>query len=304
MGIQTTATQNSEQFKTQTVKKEEPKKSQNPEKSDEMVIEINPSLIIGIIIGVVLLIGVVFIFTRPGTIKAPETFEESLVDVTVSMADGYTKGLDEAKIKIIEYSDYECPYCKYFATAINPQTSQTTGIAIVKQIESEFVDTKKIQYIYKPYSAVPSHSPAFVNEAVGAQCAAGQNKFWEFHEATFTSTRTNGLGIDGKGSDEGALANIAELVGINRQSFIDCYKKRDMSIINKTNDSVNSSIKPAFDKTGQTIGTPLFVICVANENNQCVGKAFTGALPIDNFRQVISILDPTIVQTTQPAPSK
>lgn len=302
MGIQTTATQTSDQFKAQIPAKENPQKSKISADTEEKVIEINPSIIIGIILGAIVLVGLFLLFNR-NTTQAPETFEDALVDVQFPLTSNYKKGSDEAGLVIAEFSDYECPYCKYFATGIDPSSNQVLGKSIESQLISEFVDTGVAQYIYSPYSAVPSHSPAFVNNVVAAQCANVQGKFWEYHEQLYSRTRLNGLGIDGNRSEESSLVSLAESLGLNKDDFLSCYKKRDTSVINSSNDLVSKYIQPAIERSGQYIGTPFFVVCKRNEENQCVGKAFTGALPIDSFKQVISIVDPSVVQTTQPAPT-
>jgi protein-disulfide isomerase len=84
---------------------------------------------------------------------------------------GFTLGTDSATIEIVEYSDFECPYCAQFAAVQMPT------------IKEQLVETGRVRWRYRdfplpshPYSRLASHA---------AHCAAEQNRFWEMHDQLF-----------------------------------------------------------------------------------------------------------------------
>lgn len=96
---------------------------------------------------------------------------ESLKQYQVSMDDDPVLGNANAPITIIEFSDYECPFCKRFY-------DQTFG-----QIKKDYIDTGKVKFIYRDYplSFHPGAEPA----AQAANCAGEQGKYWEMHDKIF-----------------------------------------------------------------------------------------------------------------------
>jgi len=77
-----------------------------------------------------------------------------------------------ARIALIEFSDFECPYCLRFSTETLPQ------------LRRDFVDSKKIAYGFRHNPIEGIHPRAF-DAALGSSCAAEQGKFWLFHDLIF-----------------------------------------------------------------------------------------------------------------------
>jgi protein-disulfide isomerase len=283
-----------------TLKTQPAETPKNPDKADEMVLEINPNIILGIIVVVIAIVIGVFVTRTPGQqIVQPATFGESLVDAKTNI-EGFSKGNENAPVTIVEYSDYECPYCKMFNTGYDPRTGLTAEKSTIKRIEETYVNTGKVKYVYKAFTAVPSHNPAFLNEHVAAICASNQGKFWEYHESLFKQTQTNGLGIDGKGALESSLVGLAKDLGLNESAFADCYKKRNVGSLNTDDSYIRSVIKPEFDKKKFALGTPFFVVCQTPKDGskECTGKAFSGAETFENIEAVINLVMPQGTKTT------
>ena len=82
----------------------------------------------------------------------------------------YYKGNKNAKVTIIEFSDFECPYCK-------------KGWEVMKEVETEYVKSGKVKIIFKhlPLSFHKNAEPA----AIASLCAGQQGKFWEYHDKIF-----------------------------------------------------------------------------------------------------------------------
>ncbi len=96
-------------------------------------------------------------------------FDPVAVDVPVGGAP--FKGPADAPVVIVEYSDFQCPYCgRAFPT--------------VQQVISEYGD--KVQFAYKHYPLTAIH-PRAQKTAEAAECARDQGKFWEFHDALFAN---------------------------------------------------------------------------------------------------------------------
>ncbi|MDO8429563.1 MAG: thioredoxin domain-containing protein [Candidatus Daviesbacteria bacterium] len=81
-------------------------------------------------------------------------------------------GNESAKVTLIEFSDYECPFCSRFHTDA------------FKQIKSEYIDTGKVKFYYRDYPLAQIH-PGAQKAAEATRCAADQGKFWEYHSLVF-----------------------------------------------------------------------------------------------------------------------
>jgi protein-disulfide isomerase len=89
---------------------------------------------------------------------------------TVAAANGAAKGPATAPIEVIEFSDFQCPYCQ----RANPT---------VTQVLKTYGDRIRFVYRHFPLGNHPNAKPA----AEASQCAAEQGKFWEYHDALFAN---------------------------------------------------------------------------------------------------------------------
>ncbi len=110
-------------------------------------------------------------------------------------------GPSKAPVTIIEFSDYQCPYCRKFHVEVLPQ------------ILSAYKD--KVRFVYRdfPLSSHPEAAPA----AEASGCAYEQGKFWEFHDKLFTGGQT--LGKD-------TYLQYASDLGLDMQQFQSCLSSR------------------------------------------------------------------------------
>jgi len=88
----------------------------------------------------------------------------------VAVGDAPLRGPADAPVKIIEFADYECPYCQQ----VNPE---------IARLEHDFEG--KVAFAFKDFP-LPMHTHA-EKTAEAARCAAAQNKFWEYHDLLFQS---------------------------------------------------------------------------------------------------------------------
>lgn len=80
-------------------------------------------------------------------------------------------GNPDAPVTIVEFSDFQCPYCRSFWLSTYPQ------------LKKDYIDTGKVKLVYRNFP-LPFHSAAMPS-AIGGQCAEDQGKFWEYHDELF-----------------------------------------------------------------------------------------------------------------------
>ena len=157
-------------------------------------------------------------------------------------------GDKNAPVTIIEFSDFQCPFCARFR-------SQTFD-----QIKSEYIDTGKVKFVYRDFpldSIHPNARPA----AEAAQCAYDQDKFWEYHDKIFENQQS--LSAEN-------YKKWATDLGLDTKKFNDCFDS------GKYKDEESKDLVDATKSGGQ--GTPYFII----------GKTpVSGAQPFANFQAAI-----------------
>jgi predicted DsbA family dithiol-disulfide isomerase len=117
-------------------------------------------------------------------------------------------GNPKAPVHIIEYGDFQCPYCLKFREETEPQ--------LIK----EYVNTGKVYFEYRTYAVI---GPESFSAAEGAYCAGDQNKFWEYHDMLFANWTGENVGDF---TDE-KLIKYAEVINLNVGQFTTCLENRD-----------------------------------------------------------------------------
>ncbi|MDD5371182.1 MAG: thioredoxin domain-containing protein [Anaerolineaceae bacterium] len=117
-------------------------------------------------------------------------------------------GDPNAPVKVIEYSDFQCPYCKQFED--DHMASLVSGL----------IATGKVYFTYLPWQIIPGTESNSAAEA--AMCAADQNKFWEYHDILFAN---QGAENSGQYTDK-RLKAYAEAVGLDMNKFNSCYSNQ------------------------------------------------------------------------------
>lgn len=115
--------------------------------------------------------------------------EDLKKEFTVSEAssdDDPIEGDSKALVTLIEFSDYECPFCKR-------HFSQT-----LSSLRKDYINSGKVKLVYRDFIAVPSHNPWATTEAIAANCAReqdGDEAYFKFHDEIFSKTKANGEGL-------------------------------------------------------------------------------------------------------------
>ncbi len=92
--------------------------------------------------------------------------------VTVGVGDLPVAGSSNAKVTLVEFSDYQCPFCGRHFT-------QTEG-----QIKKTYIDKGLVKFYYRDYPLSQIH-PGAQKAAEAVRCAGDQNKYWEYHDLVF-----------------------------------------------------------------------------------------------------------------------
>lgn len=128
----------------------------------------------------------------------------TIPDISEMDLSGYpVLGQANAPVTIVEYSDFQCPFCKRLFDEVEPQ------------IKKDYIDTGKAKMIYKNYAFLGETSTI---AAEGLWCANDQQKFWEYHEYVFSKIG----GAHGEWMTEENIAKIATDLKLNSKNFADC----------------------------------------------------------------------------------
>jgi len=182
----------------------------------------------------------------------------------IELDDDAVLGNVDAPVTIIEFSDYECPFCKKYFTDTFPQ--------IVKN----YVDTGKVKIVYRDFP-LGFHDPLATTEAMSAECArkqGGDEIYFKFHDAIFLKTNSNGNGLV---VDD--LYKIATDLGLNATDVKNCVESKEFEAEVKADFAYGSSVGIS--------GTPSFYIGKSTEGTTIKGELVVGAQPYATFQQLI-----------------
>lgn len=172
-------------------------------------------------------------------------------------ANDNTMGDPNAPVTIIEYSDFQCPYCLRFYQQIEPDI-------ITKEVAQG-----RVRFIYRSMGDfIGSES---LNAAEAAYCAGEQNRFWDYHDMLFANWQGENVGS----FTSERLTKFAEVLGLDVDAFRSClqsHKYRARAMQDKQ-DGFAAGVR----------GTPSFVI-IAPDGSQ---RLLEGALPYEEFRKAI-----------------
>jgi protein-disulfide isomerase len=159
-------------------------------------------VVIVVIIGLGLLFRSIQSLTRASAVsllKPTQFTAQRIVDPRLSRIASTTAtwGNPEAKIVIIEFGDFQCPYCQ-------------SEFSIIREVMQQYQD--KIFFIWRHFPIIDAHSEA-LEAAEASVCAQIQGKFWPFHDKLFANQ------VDLSST---SLLAYAEQVGLNTKTFINC----------------------------------------------------------------------------------
>ena len=180
--------------------------------------------------------------------------------VEISLDNDPIRGDPNAPITIVEFSDFQCPFCARFHVQTLPPLLE------------EYIDTGKVNLVYRDFPIQSIH-PNALPAAVAAECANEQGKYWDYHDALFE--QQSGWSRLDSNSAIAAFSQYATDIGLEKQQFDSCLET------GKYLEEVQGDLSDGRDY--DVTGTPAFFI----GNEQIGFVKLNGAQPFDSFQQVI-----------------
>ena len=183
-----------------------------------------------------------------------------LQPIKISLDDDPIRGNPDAPITIVEFSDYQCPFCARFY-------AQTLPLLL-----EEYIDEGKVNLVYRDFPVQRIH-PNALAAAAAAECADDQGKYWEYHDTLFE--KQNAWAKLDSNSAISTFSQFATEIELEQQQFDNCLKS------GKYLEEVQADFSDG--KNYQVTGTPGFFI-----GNEDIGFVkIIGAKPYDAFKKVI-----------------
>jgi protein-disulfide isomerase len=164
---------------------------------------------IGAIVAVVVVLLALIIIPSVQKAANPAGDFVRITPQSLSTANGTFLGDPNAKVKIDLFEDFQCSACAVYAKEIEPQ------------VISQIVDPALAYYEFHQYPFMDDRSAEKSSDrsALASECAAEQNRFWDFKNIAFA----NQTGIQGQFSDV-RLEAFAESLGLNMEEFNSCFQ--------------------------------------------------------------------------------
>jgi protein-disulfide isomerase len=223
-----------------------------------------------VMIGFVILGAVLLVFAVVWPQLRPIAEVVAVDPGTHPNAEDNSMGDPNAPIKIVEFADFQCPFCERFHKETEPLLRQY------------YIDIGKVQFVYRSMGNFVSDNIArgkgttptteSQDAALAAYCAGDQNKFWEMHAYLFG----NALGEDAGSYTDKRLAAIAKKAGLNMDQFNSCYSS------GKFRDRVQQDFQDG--QAANVTGTPGFIITY-EVNGETKTDRIDGAEPFSTFQQ-------------------
>lgn len=170
-----------------------------------------------------------------------------------------SRGSDSAVVALVEFSDYECPFCIRHFTQTMPR------------IESTYVNTGRVRYVFRDFPVDQLH-PAAIRAHEAGRCAGDQGRFWEMHAGLFSPAGSHTPEL---------LEKRAAEAGLKLDAYRACVSNGRQA------DAVRASVAE-----GQTLGiqgTPSFFIGVRDPKTEEVRvlQAISGAQSFEVFARAL-----------------
>lgn len=192
-------------------------------------------------------------------VSQPNTLMMTGSQVTLPLRNSYTLGKADAPVTLVEFTDYQCAFCKQFADENFPL------------IKKNYIDTGKVRFISR-YLPQPYHLQA-VPAARAALCAGEQGKYWEMREALFKNN--SALMPDD-------IMRYARDIGLNMDKFKASFNST------KYQDTIRAD---SVDAAAVGIGsTPTFIIGKTGGKESLVGQVIIGTNPYATYETLFNKL--------------
>lgn len=192
--------------------------------------------------------------------RVQETDSGSPDAVNPVTEDDWIRGNPNAPIQIVEYSDFDCPFCKNFHETMN-------------QIMAEYGSTGEVAWVYRHFPLAQLH-PNAPQIALASECVGnigGTEAFWEFSDLVFGERETNAQ------TNITRLEEFAESSGVSAEAFNTCVENQEYTA------NVEEDYNNAVAVGGR--GTPHSVIIIGDQTG-----VINGAQPYGSVKQIVDNL--------------
>jgi protein-disulfide isomerase len=197
--------------------------------------------------------------TAPPPANVAKPAPPQLPAFDLELAGSPSKGKADARFVILEFSDFECPFCGRYA--------RDTYAQVIK----EYVDTGKARYVFR-HLPIESLHPRALRASEAAECGHAQGRFWDFHDRLFANQQL---------LTEPELTKHAQALTLNLPAYEKCMATQLAS---------PGKIRQDQSEGGRAgvSGTPTFFIgTLTKEGRLKPLRRLVGAHPIANFRSTI-----------------
>jgi protein-disulfide isomerase len=179
--------------------------------------------------------------------RIAEITREEVV-ATIERAPGPSRGRADAPVVLVEFSDFQCGYCRVFRDETLPQ------------LEAQYIQPGKVRFVYRHLAVL---GEASVAAARASACAFGQDKFWEYHDALFRATSPFAFRAS-------RLKQYAADLKLDGKTFAACLDGKKYARVVEAETMLGRAL-------GAT-GTPSFLVN---------GQLLIGAYPFEVFQKVL-----------------
>ncbi|MCI5108362.1 MAG: DsbA family protein [Candidatus Pacebacteria bacterium] len=193
---------------------------------------------ISILVAAIIIAGAVLLTNKKDT---PNTGGPINIEISEVTGGDWIKGSVDARIKLIEFSDTECPFCKGLHNTLNELVTEYDG--------------NDLAWIYRhlPLQTIHHKAPFEANATECAGELGGNDGFWRYIDKLYEITPSN------NGLDLSKLPEIAEEVGLDREAFQVCLD--EIRYKDEVEKDIADVVKSA-DHLGGNVGTPFSILVV------------------------------------------
>lgn len=196
------------------------------------------------------------------TSHAPPPYSAKDVNLNLTIDEAQIAGNRNASVVLIEFADYECPYCRQFA-------SNT-----MKQIERDYIDNGRIGFVFRDFPIESSHPLAF-SAALAALCAGEQGHLWEMNHK---------LLAESSALARQDLFRDAEIMKLDMVKFGGCF----------ASDKTATRLRQSMREAGALgiDGTPMFILGIRKPGSNMVKglRMIEGGYPYNVFKGTLDML--------------
>jgi protein-disulfide isomerase len=180
--------------------------------------------------------------------------------VKVAVGDNPMLGNPDAPLTLVEFSDYQCPFCRQFSESTLPA------------LRKDYIDPGKLRYAFRDFPIAQIH-PLARKAAEAARCAGDGGKYWDMHDLLFRNQRA--LRAE-------QVQAYAEQLHLDAQAFGTCLEnaKYEAHVQRDFREGASAGVR----------GTPAFVLGKTRTDGTVEGVLVSGLRSLDDFQHEVERL--------------